>query len=622
MKTALTIFLALTVFFSTTIYYVSSQSASYVVSPFGMVKTASYIIYQDGSTYYSIDGVTGVEFTSGSDKATVQEDTLDEMSDGLLFLKGNTLDSGLSLEDDETVIEEYLGQYRVYSNQGKFLVPQLASDPSTGGWGATEEGRLWYNTVDNLFKYWNGSHVNSFEGSQGEQGEPGAPGTGGLVASSYIVYLNGSTVYAVDGMTGEVLGTDSTAYPLIWAVGNLTEAGGGSVYVGEGEYDLPEEVVLDGGGDYDNPITIMIRGAGMYATKFNTAQNEYGFRVVNGCSAFLSDFGVVISATNGQSAIYGDDSGAGATQSGDNSMFRGELRNLFITGAGSSTGVACVHLKNPYFWSWSGTNRIEVDSTGGIGIFIDNTEDDNKNCDGHVDGYFHIRTSKADTIAIRGQGTSGWEVGMIKWSAFIYYYAGGTTTNTTAVFLDEVQYWTFDHLAVEGCVNVLDITNTESISASLEYIHCTGTVFELNGGSTNKNFRCLKLAEGSDSITTLINDNQGSYLNRPILQNIYIAGSATITAHSVATFNNVVIYSDGVSESGGTGTIANTDTYVDVTHYLFKTPQFISVDGTHDEVSNLKITNVGASTFRVEAVDGATTGDRTFYWSASVNQYN
>lgn len=35
----------------------------------------------------------------------------------------------------------------------------LASDPATGGFGAGEKGLTWFNTTDNIFKYWNGSSV-------------------------------------------------------------------------------------------------------------------------------------------------------------------------------------------------------------------------------------------------------------------------------------------------------------------------------------------------------------------------------------------------------------------------------------------------------------------------------
>ncbi len=37
--------------------------------------------------------------------------------------------------------------------------PLLASDPDTATWGASQEGRRWYNTADHKFKGWNGTDI-------------------------------------------------------------------------------------------------------------------------------------------------------------------------------------------------------------------------------------------------------------------------------------------------------------------------------------------------------------------------------------------------------------------------------------------------------------------------------
>lgn len=38
-------------------------------------------------------------------------------------------------------------------------LPQLASDPSTAGWGTGEKGYAWFNTTGNVLKYWDGSAI-------------------------------------------------------------------------------------------------------------------------------------------------------------------------------------------------------------------------------------------------------------------------------------------------------------------------------------------------------------------------------------------------------------------------------------------------------------------------------
>ncbi len=39
------------------------------------------------------------------------------------------------------------------------VVYPLASDPNTAGWGAAEKGIPWFNTTDDVFKYWDGSAI-------------------------------------------------------------------------------------------------------------------------------------------------------------------------------------------------------------------------------------------------------------------------------------------------------------------------------------------------------------------------------------------------------------------------------------------------------------------------------
>lgn len=38
-------------------------------------------------------------------------------------------------------------------------IREYSSDPDTSGWGASEKGRMWFNTTENVYKYWNGSAI-------------------------------------------------------------------------------------------------------------------------------------------------------------------------------------------------------------------------------------------------------------------------------------------------------------------------------------------------------------------------------------------------------------------------------------------------------------------------------
>lgn len=101
--------------FSAGEWYARAQAATYEVSPFGFVKTASYIIYKSGTTYYAIDGTTGVELTSGTDAATVIEAAIDALtSGGLIFFKYAIYEIGTSLE-----IPTETSTTTMYSSWGK-----------------------------------------------------------------------------------------------------------------------------------------------------------------------------------------------------------------------------------------------------------------------------------------------------------------------------------------------------------------------------------------------------------------------------------------------------------------------------------------------------------------------
>ncbi len=49
------------------------------------------------------------------------------------------------------------------SIQASYVLPSkidnLAADPDTTKWGATDAGRIWYNTVSAQVKYWDGANI-------------------------------------------------------------------------------------------------------------------------------------------------------------------------------------------------------------------------------------------------------------------------------------------------------------------------------------------------------------------------------------------------------------------------------------------------------------------------------
>lgn len=139
-----------------------------------LAKQSSYYIEQVGSYYILANGTNGKLEAYDTNKTLIQEwaDGNLTASGGLIYLKEVEWNTNITLNDNVFVIEQYQGQHRYYSNQAKFLMVRLAADPDTGGWDASEEGRIWYNTDEHVFKYWNGTHKVTFgceaEGDGGE----------------------------------------------------------------------------------------------------------------------------------------------------------------------------------------------------------------------------------------------------------------------------------------------------------------------------------------------------------------------------------------------------------------------------------------------------------------------
>lgn len=77
------------------------------------------------------------------------------------------------------------------------------------------------------------------------------------------------------------------------------------------------------------------------------------------------------------------------------------------------------------------------------------------------------------------------------------------------------------------------------------------------------------------------------------------------------------IYINGVLSDTkyGTATITAGNTYVDVTHSVGTTPNWINVDPTNEYGIDKYEDNIGATTFRIN-IWGTQASDATFEWSA------
>jgi len=101
------------------VWYAHSQAISNPGTTYGPgdVDAYSYIIFKEGSTYYAKNGATRVIDYSGTDALTVVQTAVDVLAagnGGIVYLKGFQKPPGLSLASIVLVIEEYLGKLKYY----------------------------------------------------------------------------------------------------------------------------------------------------------------------------------------------------------------------------------------------------------------------------------------------------------------------------------------------------------------------------------------------------------------------------------------------------------------------------------------------------------------------------
>lgn len=322
------------------------------------------------------------------------------------------------------------------------------------------------------------------------------------------------------------------------AVDDVIVRGGGKIMIGPGTYTLGDEVLFDGntfagGYSYEPEGTILVNGC-KYSTIINTAENAYGFRIVNGCSVHLSDLKFEISDNNGQPAIYGDATGGATSQS----LLWGGLHNIRVRGGSNTVGLYAIHLQSPIRWYWSGDNHINVEGIGtgvnfSCGICIENEDAVLARGDGHWSGHFNVHLDNQDNVGFYfwGSGANG---GQLKSHAWLFVGDGGPNTGTTAFKIDNFDHILFDGWGYEECQFGWVIDNAEDVRiVSGGYVQPgdNGIVFDVN--STNKRIR----VEGVDIINvtgtrtvTVMDDDVVGTGDRSLYDSLYVnrATGATV----------------------------------------------------------------------------------------------
>lgn len=308
---------------------------------------SSYTIFYDSSDslYKAKNQSTGQIDYQSTNKTEVQEDAETALSSGgLIYCKEITWDTAVTLSNDVIVMEEYQGKLQYYSNQGKFLLPQLASDPSTAGWGSAEQGYMWFNTAEGKIKFWDGSVIQTL---------PSITGGGTYkLTPAYTIYKSGSTYYAMDEDGNIDYSSTNASYTVNSADNVLSALGGGTMIFKGYDYTFTAGISLGREnrikGEGSRITTFTVSGS------FNMITIESSVGTVDYCWAIE---GIGIDMNGHGTGIYS----AYSSQSGH----RGQcsIIDVFITDIAS--GYCGIWLVNPFFLK---QDMIDIRNNTGTGM--------------------------------------------------------------------------------------------------------------------------------------------------------------------------------------------------------------------------------------------------------------
>ena len=299
----------------------------------------------------------------------------------------------------------------------------------------------------------------------------------------------------------------------------------------------------------------------------------------------------------------------------DRCLMRSEMNNIEIHGV--TADYYAMYLTNPYFIN--NFDLFFIRSAGG-GILLD--------CDAvgygnqHFKNFFiSLYTANKIGIYLRNAGFSIGE------STFERIHIdGGGASGTVGVQLFGSTYSKFPYLRCES-ISIAVRIEAGILSAmnlfSGGFQRCDTTVFDFDTTSSRGNHVHNVCCSAIGSGVMLIKDGCNGPSEPDVFRDLtgYSAGFAAVPVTRYG-LNCCRLYGTILNKRGEDGfsaTIPNGASYVDVTHGLIFAPQWVIAIGTETETRQLTISNVGATTFRINAPANVT-ADRTVYWRAGVNR--
>jgi hypothetical protein len=410
------------------------------------------------------------------------------------------------------------------------LIPQLASDPSTAGWGATEQGRMWYNTAEGKIKFWDGTTIQVLPSVGGAP-----PGGTYWLPYEYTVFTNDTVTYYAEDKQGNIDFSGSDADTVINnAINALTAS---RTWI--------ETVYLKGNISVNNPINVSSYTR-LFLDGIVTLASGSDCNLIQNTHPLTNDHDVVIEGGIWNPNYAGNAAGHGiywyqATE------FSWNIRNLFIRNlemlGADDDGI-----------------HLEVDaavSTYPLSVYIDNVDCAfntgyglyiRKLADSRITNSF-FECQNSDTMGTYISGSS-----CIHFSNC--YFNGGVVIYESNLVVMSNFYVDIINRVTHG----IDMQGSRSCQISNGNIH-------IAGASTTNNYNGISLANTGSAAYQICRRN--------LFSNIYIGqvDGGTAAHH----------FANGINE-----TVTNSYTDYNVFTNMF---DYDSVNGMHLTGSNSKITN-------------------------------
>jgi hypothetical protein len=450
--------------------------------------------------------------------------------------------------------------------------------------------------------------------------EPGSM----VTEASYVIFTDGSTIYARNGQTGEIEFSGADAATVIQSAINavLASTYAGSIYIREGLYLIGTNILISA---YDK--SIIIAGAGKRSTVFQASADINVFTIKDGVTAHLRDLKIDMNNKNGN-GIFGDRTGANSQSC---NIF-GSIEDVYIENV--KNNYWGIYLINP---SYMYIKNIDI-STNGNGLLLENNRIDGINRGNSHISYVNVQLFGSNCAAIKLNSVNVSSKGMINLNSFtnIEIEGFGTNSNQNGIVLYDSSYNTFTHIDIEDLDTGDNIqlngsgissckfntfTGSGYQSVSNNFIHCIGS------NARGNIFRDMH-AIGSSSSARLIYEESLTGYDGNTYENIVAIGTnwdlsnlITIQANSHlrgTTGRGGATSSLKYSENSGTATVNGAVSSVTVNHGLAITPKIVTVTPQQSGQGKVWVTNKNTATFTInfDTQSGASTW--YFDWYAEV----